>query len=649
MGQERDCGEPMMVSRSRAFVLAALGLLLSSVVAVAADDTGSCTSFAGQNPDPSTLLQTIDAAPGEGTRRLAIVVGNDYHGAPKADGTFERSKFEVKELTNASKDARAIARLLLTLQFKVACFLNVTAKSLDRILTAGTRVGDEVTNGVTLFYFAGHGYADGAESFLVGDGAEDDSMESLRLGSYPQSKVLSALRSRRAPVIAIFDMCRAPVSLVDKDGNRDIGQPPLAGYLSVSKEPGILAQYSTSPNEYAADLPSQSNGLYVRVFIDLVPGQPGISAAQLLIEKIGPALANGQTIDGKVYKQTPNVVAYPYEWSRVQIFDASLGTDLDSAMAAVGALENMVESGPYAIGLACQNSIQIRDNWKAAAEPTGSRVTIAQLLDRIERLQQKIRAKGSPCSEILRAAAETSAIVMPPLVHVTKAPTILSSTGDSENSFQKAKIGTWIATNAVQMSFSKTKSTNVAVAYEPTELDNAFVPSSKVPKGIATSDVYFTAINNKNAKLIDTKDQIVISFKEGTVDVIDPEKIGTTVKNLKNASTKYAFLILPQLKPLEPNYLARVRLASVRIVAVLKQLAKAGIRYDQIVQPNLDQDSPISISTIQPDNILVKFSGGIAPPFDTLSVEALKPSGAATGAKQNLEIYEALTKKEVKG
>jgi hypothetical protein len=653
MGQERDRGRPVTASISGIFVVTALGLLLSSAHAAAADSAAACKDLASQDPDPSDLVRMIDAAPGEGTRRQALVIGNDYPGTPKPDGTFERSKFEVPKLVNASRDAKAVARLLLTLQFKVACFLNVSAKSHDRILTAATRVGDEATNGVTLYYFAGHGFADGAESFLVGDGAEDDSMETLRLGSLRQSKVLSALRSRKAPVIAIFDMCRAPVILVDRDGNRKIGEQPLDGYKSISKEPGILAQYSTSPNDYAADLPGQNNGLYARVFLEQVPNQPGVSAEQLLNDKVGTVLAGGLMIDGKLYKQFPSMVASPDDWTKIQIFDASLGSDLDSVMSAVLSLEGMIESGIPAITIACRASVEIRDEWKAAAEPVGSHFTVNQLLDHIAILHQKMRTKGSPCPDILLTRAEASPIVVPPLAHVSRTPVILSSTGENENSFQKAKIGTWLATNAVPLSFNRTKTGSLAMTEQTAiELDSAFVPSSKVPKAIANADVYFTTINNKNAKLVDTKDQIVIKFKEGTAEIVDPEKIATIIKSLKSPSSpsRFALLILPQLKPATPNYLSRLRLTSVRIIAALKQIVKAGIRYDQIVMPSVDQTSPISLATIQPDEILVKFGGGLTPSFDTLSVEAMKPSRTVTGAKQKLELYEALTRdRDIKG
>jgi hypothetical protein len=629
-------------------VFAFLALQAGSNLALADSSNATiCRDLVGQDPDPTELTQLITAAPGAGTRRIAILIGNDYPGRPKPDGTFERSKYAVPKLANAGRDAASVARLLLTLQFKVACFLNVSAKSHDRIITAATRVGNDATNALTLYYFAGHGFADGTESFAVGDGAEADTLETLRTGSNRQSWLLSGLRSRRAPVIAIFDMCRAPLTFLDTEGNRQLGATPLDGYRRISKEPGILVHYSTSPNEYAADLPGQTNGLYARVFLDQTPNQPGVSAEQLLNDKIGKILADGLQIDGKVYKQFPNLVAFPDDWTKIQIFDASLGSMLDSVMSAMILLESMVENGAAAIAIACQTSVDIRDQWKAAPDPVGSHTTVSQLLDRIEKLHQRMKDKGSPCPDILATRAEAGPLVLPPLAHVATTPIILSNAGEFADSFDLAKVGTWLTTNAVPLFFNLTKTGSFTASdHAAVQLNSAFVPSSKVTITPSTSDVYFTPIDGRNAKLVDTKDQVVARFKQGTADIVDPDKINSTIKNLKGSklSSKLVVLLLPQNKPQERNYLDRLRLKSVRIVSLLKQIVKAGISYDRILIPSTDQDSPISISTIQQDEILVKFVGGPTPSFETLSVDSMKPSFVPTGAKENLEGYEAMTR-----
>jgi hypothetical protein len=122
-----------------------------------------------------------------------------------------------------------------------------------------------------------------------------------------------------------------------------------------------------------------------------------ITTEQLLNDIVGKTLADGLQIDGKLYQQFPNLVAYPDDWTKVQIFDAASASKLDSVMSAVIQLETMTENGAGAVALACRMSIEIRDEWKAAPDPTGSHTTVGQLLERIAKLHQRMKDKGYPC------------------------------------------------------------------------------------------------------------------------------------------------------------------------------------------------------------------------------------------------------------
>ncbi|WP_128971588.1 caspase family protein [Bradyrhizobium tropiciagri] len=608
-------------------------------------DVPLCKDVMGQEATVPDIKKMIEAAPGGSARRLAIVVGNDYPDRQQPNGALGRSIYAVPKLTNAIKDATAIAALMLKLKFKVACFLNVSAKFHDRVITASTTVRDSI-NALTFYYFAGHGYAMGAESFSVGDGAEDDSRESLRQGSLSQSSILAGLSSRGAPVIAILDMCRSQLSIVDADGRRAVNEKPLDGYLPISKVPGLLVHYSTSPNDYAADLPAQPNGLYAKVFLDQTPSQPGVSAEQLLNDFVGKKLADGLQIDGKIYQQFPNLVAYPDDWRKIQIFDGATASNLDSVMGAVIALEAMVESGPAAVAIACRMAIQLRDDWKAAADPAGAQTTVAQLEQRIEKLLQTMKDKGSPCPDILSLKEASAPITLPPLAHIAKTSIPISAAGSPPNYVGEdhAKPGTWLTTNSVALPIDVTQAgTFATISKFPIQLDSGFVSSSKVQKPVSKSDIYFTPIDGDTAKLVDTKDQVVVRFRPGAAEIIEPAKLVSAIKKTLKPTTKLVFILLPTNDAREKNYLDHLRLGSLRMLRVVAALAKAGVTYGQIVTPASDQ-APIEVATLQADEALIKVVGSSPLSFEGFTIESLSPARVTGGTKQKLDLYEGTTK-----
>jgi hypothetical protein len=650
MGQE--CGRRRSLT-TKSWLLAGvmITLVLGAWTPAAADNAPSaeaalCRDVAGQEANVPDIKKMIEAAPGGSARRLAIVVGNDYPDRQQPNGSLGRSLYAVPKLKNAVRDATAIAGLMIKLQFKVACFLNVSAKFHDRIITASTTVRDS-TNALTFYYFAGHGYAMGAESFSVGDGAEDDSKESLRMGSLSQSAILSGLHSRGAPVIAILDMCRSQLSVVDAEGHRGTNEKPLEGYQPISKVPGLLVHYSTSPNDYAADVPSQSNGLYAQVFLKETPSQPGVSAEQLLNDFVGKKLADGLLIEGKTYKQFPNLVAFPDDWRKIQIFDGATASKLDSVMGAVITLESMVESGPAAIAIACRMAIQIKDDWKAAADLVGSQTTVSQLEGRIEKLLQTMKDKGSPCPDILSTKEAWNSVTLPPLAHIAKASIPISAAGAPPNYVgeDRAKAGTWLTTNSVSLPIDITQAgTFATISNFPIQLDSGFVSSSKVQKPTSKSDIYFTPIDADTAKLVDTKDQVVVRFLPSESGIVEPAKLVSAIKKTLKPSTKLVFILLPTNDAREKNYLDRLRLSSLRMLAIVGELTKAGVAYSQIVTPGSDQQTPIEVSTLQSDEALIKVVGSSPLSFEGFKVESLSPSRVTGGTKQKLDFYETTTK-----
>ncbi len=203
-----------------------------------------------------------------------------------------------------------MANIFRNHQFWTACFLNVTANVNEAILTAAIDIGDKKTNGLTLYYFAGHGFALGEQTYSVGDGARLQSAEALVRSSMDVSDIVSFLHSREAPVVAIFDMCREKLIPKTSGAGRALANQPLSGAAPFTVEKGMIIQYSTKPNDIANDMPALKNGLYAKVFVDHMPSAPGLSVEVLLTDKVGTDVAKGLQINGTWYRQIPTAYAY---------------------------------------------------------------------------------------------------------------------------------------------------------------------------------------------------------------------------------------------------------------------------------------------------------------------------------------------------
>ena len=600
-----------------------------------------CNDLVGQ-PDIDTeqILNLLKAAPGPNARRFAVVIGNNYPGRASADGSFKVYPSAVPRLKNAVNDAKAIAGKLINLKFKVACFLNVPAEVHARILSQAPSIKAPNSNALTLYYFAGHGFAAETETYLVGDGAKRDSDENLIRFSTHQTDVMSWLRTRGGPLVAIFDMCRERLDVEVSSSNRGPGLNALKRYTPISKEPGLLAHYSTSPAEYAADLPTQSNGLYARVFLDLVPHYPGNSVEEFLNDILGATLVKGIKIEDKVYKQTPHMEAYPDDWRYIAIYDASDASELAKTIAEVRHLEPFF--GERSVTHACEVLRGAQRDWSSAPNPDGLN-TVDELLDLIKDLYKKIESLGYDCDQ-LRSKQMVASQFLPPVSYVAKSQVTLTSAKNFPEAIEFAEPGRWLSTNAVSLPLEVTKGGTYSIPNRvPVDLNNAFALPRKVS---ISKNVYFTEIGRSNLKLDNTKDQIVVQFNANTSDIIDLEGFEAKVRNLNfsNSGTSLVILILAPHNPHEKNHLNWLRMSQNRLLAIVSRLAKAGIPYEKIVAPDPDKPTPISISTLQDNEVLMKITGFSFGALELLSPNSLKPDHVPDSAKESLKLYEASTR-----
>lgn len=572
------------------------------------------------------LRKTIEAAPGN-SRRFAILIGNNYQ--------ENQSTYAVPKLTNAVNDARGIAAMLQSLQFKVACFLNATALVHDRILSASTLIGNPGDNGLTFYYFAGHGFANEHDTFSVGAGAERDTTDSLERGSVRQAAILGALTSRNAPAIAIFDMCREKLAPMTVDGKRNIDVKPFEGYHpAVRSVKRALVQYSTGPDDVAQDMPAERNGLYASVFLRETPNYPNVSVVRLLEEIVGTELERGISLGGKTYVQVPNLVSYPNQWSSIAIFDVSQGSVLDQEIGILLDMQPDLDKGLRYVQMICQAALQFRDRWQNAPEqPPGSRLSVGKLFEVVSDLQKEMKKRGFLCPGDETSSASLS--VLPPIAHVNTKPVIFTSARSEVPTFQLSPKDSWLATKPQVILLRTNKlGTLLSATEKALELDNGFASSSGITPDKTSSQIFETRLILDKTKLIDTTDQTVVDFENSSLNIVAQEEVKSNLNILAKDNKDSQFLVIT---PATDQNVEQERLNTGRAFAVVRQLVSAGIDYDKVITPAPGLDA-IKLPTLALNQVLVKRIRISPPLIDALRLDLTNPSTVKEVAK-SFEAY----------
>jgi hypothetical protein len=198
-------------------------------------------------------------------RRRALVVGN------------ERYK-NVPVLQNAAEDARAMARALTDLGYKVDTYIDLTERGFNRALRdfrADLKGGEEV-----LFFYAGHGVQLGNSNFLLPTDLGSDSAEQVRDESIELQKILGDLSDQKPKfTLAVIDACRDNPF---KQSGRSIGGRGLAPTTAAT---GQMVMFSAGAGQQALDKlgvkDKDKNGLFTRVFLEEMK-RPGVSVDRVL-------------------------------------------------------------------------------------------------------------------------------------------------------------------------------------------------------------------------------------------------------------------------------------------------------------------------------------------------------------------------------
>ncbi len=225
-------------------------------------------------------------------RRVALVIGNqDYKALPA--------------LEKAVADAESYAGLFRDQGFERVIFRkDVTRQEMDEALAEFV---DAIEPGDTaVFVYAGHGWSDGTQNFLIGIDAPATGSESfLRRISLPIENgadgIIDEVQAKGAALkIAIIDACRDnPFGA--KDGTRSIGM--ARGFNRMTAPPqGTFAVFSAGAGQTALDRLSEGdadpNGVFTRIFVPLLKSNMTLldatKAAQAQVYELAKSVGHEQ-------------------------------------------------------------------------------------------------------------------------------------------------------------------------------------------------------------------------------------------------------------------------------------------------------------------------------------------------------------------
>ncbi|KAJ7381198.1 B-1 B cell differentiation [Desmophyllum pertusum] len=169
--------------------------------------------------------------------KVALVIGNQQYDCDKLQGLFY-----------SEKDAFDVAQVLYSLGFKVVALVNLTLSEMRIAVLSFCRLLGKGVYGV--LYYAGHGYEDGGENFLL---PVDANLKYERQDSLRAQEILETMQACDTALnLLIIDSCR--IRLPKKKGS--------VQYCKRGPKGNNIFAYSCCSQQEAYEEPGQSNGLY---------------------------------------------------------------------------------------------------------------------------------------------------------------------------------------------------------------------------------------------------------------------------------------------------------------------------------------------------------------------------------------------------
>ena len=199
----------------------------------------------------------ITVAATRSEKRVALVIGN--------------GAYPTARLRNPVNDARAMAKVLQDSGFEVLAYENLPYRDLRRaILEFGAKLESE---GVGLFYYAGHGIQVSGRNYLIPVDAEIASEPEVEVEAVDVASVLARMESAKTRVnIVILDACR----------NNPFGRSfrsSAQGLALIDAPSGTLLGYATAPGKLARD-GEGAQGLYTGELVKAMQ-MPGLKIEEV--------------------------------------------------------------------------------------------------------------------------------------------------------------------------------------------------------------------------------------------------------------------------------------------------------------------------------------------------------------------------------
>jgi tripartite-type tricarboxylate transporter receptor subunit TctC len=350
---------------------------------------------------PQTGGRTLGVKPAQGDgKRIALVIGND---------SYQR----VDKLKNARADARAMAKALEEVGFKVTLRLDANEKSMKesmRLFKGQISGGDEA-----VFFFSGHGVQLGAANYLLPTDITGESEDQIKDDALPLQRILDDLQDQKARFsLAIVDACR---NNPFRSAGRAIGGRGLA---PTSAATGQMVLFSAGAGQQALDRLGDNdpsiNGLFTRIFLKEMV-KPGIPVDRVLRNVREEVVRLAKSIG---HEQVP------------ALYDQALGEFYFRPGKAAAATTSSAASDPALMEMALWDSVK---NSKHAAEltayldqyPSGRFAGVAR--SRLKQIEIEttrpapapvtIPTPSRPTTQTLAMAPTTSTLTRPAEIPVT--------------------------------------------------------------------------------------------------------------------------------------------------------------------------------------------------------------------------------------
>jgi uncharacterized caspase-like protein len=221
-------------------------------------------------PNINVLTRSLREGPRDGTRRVALVVGNAGYA-------------HVAPLPNADRDAESVAAALSESGFlKVTVATNVDRRQLEAALEQFA--GEAAQADWAVVYYAGHGVEVGSRNFLIPIDASLATLRDAAAHAMPIDTFLRAVGAAKTLRLIALDACRdnpfvqeahraAARRRTADAGLADVGRrnPIGGGFAGVQPaEPNTLVLYSTQPGRVALD-GDELNSPFTRAFVKNMP------------------------------------------------------------------------------------------------------------------------------------------------------------------------------------------------------------------------------------------------------------------------------------------------------------------------------------------------------------------------------------------